>query len=192
MAVYINILNGGNITVGSGGGGSSGHAETRFTLEGGTVETHNITGTLDQQWLIDNGYFDESEYTWTKQIAQIDIGNTVTSIGEDAFVACSSLTSVTIPDSVTSIEASAFDNCSELMSVTIGNNVTSIGNNAFCSCGSLTSVTIPSSVESIGEDAFTDCSSLTSVTFLGKTLAQVQDMENYSWEIEDTSIINVA
>ena len=26
----------------------AGHPETRFTLEGGTVETYNITGTLDQ------------------------------------------------------------------------------------------------------------------------------------------------
>ena len=25
----------------------AGHPETRFTLEGGTVDTHNITGTLD-------------------------------------------------------------------------------------------------------------------------------------------------
>ena len=61
MAVYINRLNGGSITIGSGGGGSSGHADTRFTLQDGTEETHNITGTLDRQWLIDNGYFDEDE-----------------------------------------------------------------------------------------------------------------------------------
>ena len=26
----------------------AGHAETRFTLEGGTVKTENITGTLNQ------------------------------------------------------------------------------------------------------------------------------------------------
>ena len=33
MAVYINILNGGNITIGSGG--ASGHPETIFTFSGG-------------------------------------------------------------------------------------------------------------------------------------------------------------
>ena len=43
--LYIDQLTGGSIVVGSSG--SSGHPETRFTLQGGTVETHNITGTLD-------------------------------------------------------------------------------------------------------------------------------------------------
>lgn len=35
----------------------AGRPETRFTLEGGNVETYNITGTLDQQWMVDNGFF---------------------------------------------------------------------------------------------------------------------------------------
>ena len=88
----------------------AGHPETRFTLEGGTVETHNITGALDTQWFIDNGYFDDDEYTWTKTITQVDIGNTVTEIGSETFSDCSGLTSVTIPDSVTSIGGYAFYN----------------------------------------------------------------------------------
>ena len=74
----------------------------------------------------------------------------VTSIGNDAFSDCTSLTSVTIPDSVTSIGNYAFYECSSLTSVTIPNSVISIGNYAFRSCTSLTSVTIPDSVTSIG------------------------------------------
>jgi hypothetical protein len=54
MAVYINKLNSGNIVI-----GSSGHPETRFTLQGGTVETYDIIETLDHQWMVDNGYWDE-------------------------------------------------------------------------------------------------------------------------------------
>ena len=42
------------------------------------------------------------------------IPNSVTSIGNSAFYACSSLTSLTIPNSVTSIEKFAFDECSSL------------------------------------------------------------------------------
>lgn len=33
----------------NGGSTPASHPETRFTLEGGTVETYNITGTLDIQ-----------------------------------------------------------------------------------------------------------------------------------------------
>ena len=159
-----NLIVTGRMALGSGGGSTpTGHADTRFTLEGGTTESENITGTLDQQWFIDNGYYDESEGTWSKNITQADIGNTVTSIGDNAFLDCSGLTSVTIPDSVTSIGEYAFLNCIGLTSVTIGNGVTSIGTAAFSDCSSLTSVTIGNGVTSIGNSAFAGCS-LTSVT----------------------------
>lgn len=55
----------------------------------------------------------------------------VTSIGNDAFVECSGLTSVTIPSSVTSIGSAAFYECSGLTDVTIPNSVTVIGEYAF-------------------------------------------------------------
>lgn len=71
--------------------------------------------------MIDNGYYDENNYEWLKTITQIDIGNTVTSIGSSAFDT-SGLTSVTIPDSVTSIGSGAFIECRSLTSVTITAN----------------------------------------------------------------------
>ena len=122
--------------------GPAGHADTRFTLEGGTVETYNIIGTLDRQWMIDNGYYDEENYEWLKTIIQADFGNTVTGIGANPFYFCNGLTSVTIPNSVTSIGYWAFCGCVRLTSVTIPDSVTSIEGSAFDGCTSLTSVTI--------------------------------------------------
>ena len=113
--------------------------------------------------MIDSGLYDGNEWTWIKEPVTIDIGNTVTSIGEYAFADCS-LTSVTIPNSVTSIGYYAFSGCSGLTSMTIPNTVTNIGSSAFEGCSGLTSVTIPDSVTSIGDFAFESCSGLTSVT----------------------------
>ena len=100
-----------------------------------------------------------------KELTELVIPNSVTSLNDKVFYKCSSLTSVTIPNSVTSIGNEAFWNCKGLTSVTIGNSVTSIGDSAFGYCYSLTSVTIPNSVKSIGSYAFYGCFSLTSVTF---------------------------
>ena len=96
-------------------------------------------------------------------LTSIKIPNSVTSIGQGAFVYCSSLTSVEIGNSVTSIGDYAFYYCSSLTSVIIGNSVTSIGVYAFVYCSSLTSIQIPNSVTSIGEWALGYCSSLTSI-----------------------------
>ena len=134
----------------------------------------------------------------------------VTSIGSSAFSSCFDLTSIEIPNSITSIGVDAFygtawyDNqpdgvvyagkvlykykgtmpantsivvkegtceiadyafsyCSGLTNVVIPNSVTSIGSNAFRGCTGLTSVEIPNSVTSIGDYAFGYCSGLTSV-----------------------------
>ena len=52
-------------------------------------------------------------------------------------------TSITIPDSVTSIGNYAFMACTDLTTITIPNSVTSIGPFAFLRCTGLTSITMP-------------------------------------------------
>jgi hypothetical protein len=94
-------------------------------------------------------------------LKSVQIPDSVTSIGSNAFSYCYDLTSVTIPDSVTSIDSYVFSYCKSLTSVTIGNSVTSIGSQAFQNCSGLTSITLPDSVTSIGGSAFEGCSGLT-------------------------------
>ena len=80
-----------------------------------------------------------------------------TSIGNEAFYQCSSLTSVTIPNSVTSIGNSAFYQCSGLTSVTIGSGVTSIGSSAFNGCTMQTSNFINNSSLDAEENDYWGC-----------------------------------
>ena len=93
----------------------------------------------------------------------LNIGNSVETIGNGAFYGCTSLASLNIPDSVTSIGIGAFFGCEKLASLNIGNSVTTIGGIAFSVCRSLASVTIGEKVETIGNQAFQDCSNLVSV-----------------------------
>ena len=99
-----------------------------------------------------------------RSLTSVTIPNSVTSIGNSAFADCNGLTSITIPNSVTSIGIYAFLDCTSLTSITIPNRVTTLSRAAFTNCISLTSVTIPNSVLSIGGDVFRDCSGLTSIT----------------------------
>ena len=131
-----------------------------WTLDSNGTLTISGTGKMTNY---DDSY-DSPWYSSRNSIKKIIINSGVTSIGDYAFIYCSSVTSVTIPNSVTSIGDGSFHGCSSLTSVTIPNSVTSIGGDAFLGCSSLTSVTIPNSVTSIGDAAFRGCSSLTSIT----------------------------
>ena len=106
-------------------------------------------------------------------LSDIVIPSSVTSIGYSAFSGCDFLSKIVIPSSVTSISDSAFLLCRSLSKIVIPSSVTSIGNNAFSGCRSLSDIVIPSSVTSIGDGAFSDCVSLSyiaipsSVTSIG-------------------------
>jgi hypothetical protein len=97
-------------------------------------------------------------------LTNIAIPESVTNIGIEAFQDCVGLTSIAIPDSVTSIGQYVFESCLGLATVTIGDSVTNIGQSAFDQCYALTSVTVPDSVTSLGMNAFSLCGTMTNAT----------------------------
>ena len=106
----------------------------------------------------------DQAFEYCSSLTSVTIPSSVTSIGNNAFAGCFRLSRVTIPTSVTSIGDNAFADCSTLIRVTIPSSLSSIGNNAFAGCSNLIRVTIPSSVTTIGSNAFEGCSRLSSVT----------------------------
>lgn len=114
-------------------------------------------------------------------ITKIEIPETVTEVGDYAFLGFNKLEKIIIPDSVTTIGIGVFMNCTSLSNVTLSNNLKSIGENAFgcygmdhSKCESLKSIVIPDSVESIGCSAFQYCRNLESVT-LSKNLKEISN-----------------
>ena len=161
LTVYYNItdilqptelFNGGGGSGSGSGSGSGGALPSAMIIDGTAVEVTNTyqfstTGEhivnysfADNQ--IPKQFLDDGGRGAFRIVTKIEIGNSVTSIGDWAFDGCRSLTSIIIPSGVTSIGMYAFRGCTSLTSINIPSSVTSIGNTAFDSCSSLTSVTV--------------------------------------------------
>ncbi|HUD81976.1 MAG TPA: leucine-rich repeat domain-containing protein [Candidatus Saccharimonadales bacterium] len=121
-------------------------------------------------------------------LRSVTIDNSVTNIGYEAFCFCYGLTNITIPNSVTGIEGEAFSDCANLASALIGNNVGSIGYAAFADCGNLTSVSMGSGVTNIGDVAFY-CDGLTSVT-IPSGVTSIGEDAFYSTSLTNLTIPN--
>ena len=102
-------------------------------------------------------------YDATSAATEFRIPDSVTRIGNGAFVGCESLVSIFIPDSVTEIGESAFRDCVRLAEAVIPDSVTDMGARAFFGCLSLRTAVIGRSVKRIGEGAFAGCVSLASM-----------------------------
>lgn len=98
-----------------------------------------------------------------EELTDLIIPNSVTSIGQFAFINCTSFNSISIPNNLTTIGSGAFSGCTALTNVTIPDGVTSIGSGAFSGCTGMTEVSIGSNVTTIGSSAFSSCTNLTSI-----------------------------
>ena len=137
--------------------GADGHeSDVTWKLQNGTL-TISGTGTM-----ADYSYYQAPWNAYRDTIETVVIEDGVTSIGQYAFYACTSLASITIPKSVTSIGEFAFNNCKALENIDLPEELTKINRYAFAQSG-LTSVTIPANVKEISKGTFKECTALENV-----------------------------
>ena len=148
-------------------------AITRYIGAATAVE---IPATINSLPVISIG---NNAFLYCTSLTSVTLPSSVTTIGEAAFAQCSSLASVLIPSGVTSIGYDAFARCTSLKDITIPSSVTTLGGHAFVQCNSLLSVTIMEGVTSIGKAAFAYCSSLTSVT-IPSSVPSIEESAFYS------------
>ena len=124
--------------------------------------------------------------------ASCNIPQSVTSIGQGAFIWCSVVEKIVLPDKIAVIEPETFEGCYLLKNMTIPQDVTSIGNSAFLGCYDVgfSTLAIPDSVTSIGEGAFSGCSGLTSVT-MGSGLKTIgKSAFDGCWRLPEITVPN--
>lgn len=96
---------------------------------------------------------------------QIEMPNSVTTVGLWAFSHCTTLTKIKLSDSLTGINLYMFQDARNLYSIEIPARVVSIHRHAFRSCGWLTTVKLSSALETMSQDAFQGCVRLRTLTF---------------------------
>jgi len=107
-------------------------------------------------------------------LENIDIPDTVTTIGENAFKLCTSLENVKMYNSIDEINGRAFAGCTSLKSVSLPDSITGMGTEIFSGCTSLSSVKLPNKRVNITSSTFEGCTSLTEIT-LPDTVTTIQD-----------------
>ena len=129
----------------------------------------------------------DNAFYYCSKLTQVNIPESVTSIGSQAFLACRALTAINVEsgntaycsengilfnkDKTTLIQYPASKTG---ITYAIPNGVTSIGDYAFYGCDGLKQVNIPNSVTSIGNEAFAWCSALAQVN-IGNGVKSIGD-----------------
>ena len=106
----------------------------------------------------------------------------VFSVGNIAFLNCTSLWSIQLPSEVTMIGKRTFEGCKALRRVDIlGNKIVTIGSEAFLNCESLEEFAVPDGITELATYTFSGCKSLQYINF-GTGVKDVLDKAFYGCE----------
>ncbi|MCD7827914.1 MAG: leucine-rich repeat protein, partial [Clostridiales bacterium] len=145
-----------------GGAAFFGCDSMRTAIIGNGVETiANAYQSYGDNWGTDS--WRDGAFEGCVSLTSVTIGSSVSSIEQDCF-AGSGLTSLSLPDNVITIGEAAFLNCTSLKTVETGNGLTEIGAYAFKYDAAIETVAIGTSVLTIGNEAFRECDAIVTIT----------------------------
>ena len=112
-----------------------------------------------------------------RNLEEVIIADTTTSIGEYAFYSCKSLQKIRLPQSIVSIGDSAFEGCEKLYEINLPNTLNNISGRLFAFCSSLKQLELPNGIHSIGSGAYQH-SGITGDIVIPKS---VSDIKSYTF-----------
>ena len=120
------------------------------------------SGKKNQTFIIPAGMQGIGNYSvaWSENVTEIVIPQSVTWIGEGAFLFCKNIKKITIAEGLKTIGNAAFQCCESLQSVELPKSLVHIGDSVFRYCRKLEKIIIHEGVLSIGEHAFDECENL--------------------------------
>lgn len=110
-----------------------------------SLESVKIPSTVTR-WKEGSDYFNGAFKDCTA-LAELELTEGLTALGQEAFRGCTALTSVKIPSTITFFPSYVFWGCSKLVNVELTEGLTQMGYQSFRECNSLEEVRIPSTIK---------------------------------------------
>ena len=134
----------------------------------------------------------EGAFAYCKNLKTIKLPSTITSIGDEAFYNCQSLTNIEGLDkcNLKSIGSAAFSNCKELENLDFSQSTfTNVPSKAFNGCSALAKITLPNTLTTIGGYAFYACYSIPQLDLSNTALTT---LENYAlYQMRETTKLSL-
>ena len=134
----------------------------------------------------------EGAFAYCKNLKTIKLPSTITSIGDEAFYNCQSLTNIEGLDkcNLKSIGSAAFSNCKSLENLDFSQSTfTNVPSKAFYVCSALAKITLPDTLTTIGGYAFYACYGMPQLDLSNTALTT---LENYAlYQMRETTKLSL-